>query len=154
VRRPHARVARPSLSHKCIAPAHGVIDNTIREQWIIVISASQPSGSTSQLFQAANHPIDSFKFWWEKLGVSRGLWSGKRDASEIQDLWIDIRDSLSEIEEFQSRNPKNDQTFFRLGQDVARAVGALSSCERVALWEHDNVTRRPTREALRSKSLM
>jgi hypothetical protein len=92
------------------------------------------SGSTSQLFQAANHSMDSFKFWWEKFGTSRGLWSGPRDASEIQDLWSDIRDSLTEIDEFQNRHSRNDQTFFRLGQDVAKAVAALSSCERVALW--------------------
>jgi len=92
------------------------------------------SGSTSRLFQAANHSIDSFKFWWQKFGVSRGLWSGQRDASEIQDLWSDIRDSLTEIEDFQNKHARNDQTFFRLGEDVAKAVAALSSCERVALW--------------------
>jgi hypothetical protein len=92
------------------------------------------SGSTSKLFQAANHSIDSFKFWWEKFGISRGLWHGQRDANELQDLWIDIRDSLTEIEEFQQKNSKDNQTFFRLGEDVAKAVAALSSCERVALW--------------------
>jgi len=92
------------------------------------------SGSTSHLFQAANHSIDSFKFWWEKFGASRGLWIGKRDASELLDLWSDIRDSLTEIDDFQNRYSKNDQTLFRLGEDLAKAVAALGSCERVALW--------------------
>jgi len=92
------------------------------------------SGSTAQLFQAANHSIDSFKFWWENVGLSKGLWEGSKDPSELQDLWIDIRDSLTDIESFQSKYPPAKQTYFRMGEDVARAVLSLGSCERVALW--------------------
>lgn len=92
------------------------------------------SGSTLRLFQAANHSIDSYKFWWEKFGLARGLWRGAKDATDLQDLWIDIRDSLSDIEAFQTKHSKNDQTFFQLGEDVSKAIVALGSCERVALW--------------------
>jgi hypothetical protein len=92
------------------------------------------SGSTSRLFQAANHSIGSFKFWWERFGLTRGLWDGQKDASDLQDLWIDIRDSLTEIEAFQTKYSKIDQTYFRLEEDVSKAVIALGSCERVALW--------------------
>jgi hypothetical protein len=92
------------------------------------------SGSTSRLFQAANHSIDSYKFWWEKFGLARGLWHGAKDATELQDLWIDIRDSLIEIEAFQAKYSKDNQTLFRLGEDVSKAIVALGSCERVALW--------------------
>jgi hypothetical protein len=92
------------------------------------------SGSTSRLFQAANHPIDSFKFWWAKFGLARGLWDGDKDADELQDLWQDIRDALDEIEAFESSNSNATQTYFRMVQDVARAIISLGSCERVALW--------------------
>lgn len=92
------------------------------------------SGSTSRLFQAANHSIDSFKFWWEKFGIARGLWDGQKDATELQDLWIDIRDSLTDIERFQTKHTKAEQTYFRLGEDVSKAMITLGSCERVALW--------------------
>jgi hypothetical protein len=92
------------------------------------------SGSTSRLFQEANHPMDSFKFWWEKFGLARGLWQGEKDADELQDLYVDIRESLTDIETFQAVHPEGDQTFFRLGEDVSKAVIALGSCERVALW--------------------
>lgn len=92
------------------------------------------SGSTARLFQAANHSTDSFKFWWEKFGLAKGLWDGKKEASELQDLWIDIRDSLADIESFQTENPIANQSYFRLGEDVAKAMVSLGSCERVALW--------------------
>ena len=92
------------------------------------------SGSTSRLFQEASHSIDSFKFWWEEVGLGRGLWQGKKDASELQELYVDIRDSLTDIELFQAKHPKGDQTVFRLGEDMSKAVIALGSCERVALW--------------------
>jgi hypothetical protein len=92
------------------------------------------SGSTSRLFLEANHAIESYKFWWEKFGLARGLWQGKKDASELQDLYLDIRESLTDIASFQTRHSKSDQTFFRLGEDVSKAVITLGSCERIALW--------------------
>jgi hypothetical protein len=92
------------------------------------------SGSTARIFQAADHSIDSFKFWWEKFGLAKGLWEGDKDASELQDLWIDIRDSLTDIDAFQAKHSKVKQTYFRLGEDVAKAMVSLGSCERVALW--------------------
>jgi len=92
------------------------------------------SGSTARLFQEANHSVDSFKFWWEQMGLTRGLWHGGKDASELQDLYGDIRDALNDIETFQAIHAKKDQTLFRLGTDVSKAVIALGSCERIALW--------------------
>jgi hypothetical protein len=92
------------------------------------------SGSTSMLFQAANHSTAPFKFWWEKFGLARGLWQGEKDVGDLQDLWSDIRDSLMEIDAFQAKHAKDNQTVFRLGEEVSKAMVTLGSCERVALW--------------------
>lgn len=92
------------------------------------------SGSTSRLFREANHSIESFKFWWQQFGVDRGLWEGKANSTDLQDLYTDIRDSLAEVEDFQRNNSKANQTVFRLVGDIPKAVVTLGSCERVALW--------------------
>jgi hypothetical protein len=92
------------------------------------------SGSTKRLFQAASHTLESFEFWWEGVGHARGLWDGKRDVAGLQDLWVDIRDLLTDMEAFQARHKPKDQTFFRLGKEIGHTIVGLGSCERVALW--------------------
>jgi hypothetical protein len=92
------------------------------------------SGSTTRLFQEASHPLESFKFWWEAVGHARGLWDGKKDAPGLQDLWVDIRDLLTDMEAFQAKHKPKDQTFFRLGKEIGHTIVGLGSCERVALW--------------------
>lgn len=92
------------------------------------------TGSTARLFQEADHSIESYRFWWEKFGVARGLWHETIEAEEIRDLWSDIQESLDDIEVFQELHSKSDQTLFRLGQEIPKAVATLGTCERVALW--------------------
>jgi hypothetical protein len=92
------------------------------------------SGSTSRLFQAADHSIDSFKFWWQQFGVDRGLWQGKASSTDLQDMYTEIVDSLTEVDNFQKNNTKVNQTLFRLGEGIPKAIITLGSCERVALW--------------------
>jgi hypothetical protein len=98
-----------------------------------VLLLRSASGSTMRLFQAAGHSVQSFAFWWEAVGHARGLWDGTRDA-DLQDLWIDIREFLTDVEAFQDRHMPQDQTLYRLCSEMGHAVVGLSSCERVGLW--------------------
>jgi hypothetical protein len=52
----------------------------------------------------------------------------------LTDLWADIEVCLSEIDDFESRNSLAQQTFYRIGNELGRALAGLASCERVAIW--------------------
>ncbi len=92
------------------------------------------SGSTARLVQRSGLTPDSIQFWWNGFGQARGLWEGQREADTLTDLWADIEVCLSEIDDFESRNSLAQQTFYRIGNELGRALAGLASCERVAIW--------------------
>jgi hypothetical protein len=92
------------------------------------------SGSTAELFQAAGFTSEAVAFWWERMGQSRGLWEGAKEAEDLLDLWADIELLLSDLDIFQKGHTPDAQTFFRIGSDLGQAIAGLSSCERVAVW--------------------
>ncbi len=92
------------------------------------------AGSTAQLIQAAGLTRESVEFWWDRLGQGRGLWDGPREDGSLTDLWADIEPLLRDIEGFQEKYTRAEQTFFRVGSELGHVLASLGSCERVAIW--------------------
>jgi hypothetical protein len=91
------------------------------------------SGSAADLLLSAGMTAELTMFWWNKLGVGRGLWEGSKDADELVDLWADINILLSELDSFQEKHPE-DQSFLRLGRELGPTIVGLGGFERVAIW--------------------
>jgi hypothetical protein len=92
------------------------------------------SGSASELIRSAGLPANSISFWWNEFGPDRGLWEGSKPSEELVDLWADVEPLLNDIDSFQSRHQASDQTFLRLGSELAHALVGLGGTERVAVW--------------------
>jgi hypothetical protein len=92
------------------------------------------AGSTAQLIQASGSSAEAVDFWWNGLGQARGIWDGDRSGEGLTDLWADIEPLLQEIEGFQTKYRSDEQTFFRLGNELGSTLVGLASCERVAIW--------------------
>lgn len=92
------------------------------------------SGSACQLFRAAGISSTQISFWWEELGMVRGLWPGKKTRTELFDMWEDISLHLEKIRDFQNQHQQSAQSFYRVGTDLADVVMGLGGSERVAIW--------------------
>jgi hypothetical protein len=92
------------------------------------------SGATSSLLLASGLTADLTLFWWNNLGVARGLWDGSKDPTDLVDLWADIDLLLNDLEKFQQKYPAKSQSFGLVGSELAASIVGLGSCERVAIW--------------------
>jgi hypothetical protein len=92
------------------------------------------AGSSLQLIRSSGIAGEKLQFWWNELGVGRGLWDGTKDRTELLDLWDDITVLFEDIRGFQESTPANDQTFQLIGSKIPHVVTGLGGCERVAIW--------------------
>lgn len=92
------------------------------------------SGAALELLQSASLTADSTMFWWNNLGVARGLWDGLKGADQLTDLWADIDLLLRDLETFQHKHGAANQSFLRVGSELGSSLVGLGSCERVAIW--------------------
>lgn len=92
------------------------------------------TGSTLKLVRSAGISSDKLQFWWGQLGISRGLWDGTKDRTDLLDLWEDILVLFQDIEAFQAATPAAQQTFQLIGSQMPQVVTGLGGCERVAIW--------------------
>jgi hypothetical protein len=92
------------------------------------------SGAALGLLQSASLNADATMFWWNNLGVARGLWDGAKSADQLTDLWADIDLILRDLEAFQQKHGAANQSFLRVGSELGSSLVGLGSCERVAIW--------------------
>jgi hypothetical protein len=92
------------------------------------------SGSCAALLRNADLTSDSMSFWWSQLGQDRGLWEGAYEATDLLDLWADIKTWLEDIESFEQNSSATPPSFFKVGSDLRDALRGLGSCERVGIW--------------------
>jgi hypothetical protein len=92
------------------------------------------SGATAHLVERSGLTASSIEFWWHGFGQARGLWEGQREADTLTDLWADIEEWLGDLHDFETRNSRVEQTFYRIGNELGRVLPGLASCERVAVW--------------------
>jgi hypothetical protein len=92
------------------------------------------TGSTLRLVRSSGIAPDTLEFWWNKLGVNRGLWDGPMQKADLLDLWNDISALFEDIRLFQNSTPEPQQTFQLIGNKIPQVVVGLGGCERVAIW--------------------
>jgi hypothetical protein len=92
------------------------------------------TGSAHDLLQQAGFSAAALEFWWRAIGEARGLWDPASPPAELVDLWLDVKETLSEIELLGSRDPGALQSVKRIAAGVGEGFHVLCSHERVGLW--------------------
>lgn len=92
------------------------------------------TGSAHDLLKQAGFDARALSFWWESIGVARGLWDGAAPPAQLSDLWADIRDTLQDVEDTIASDPSALSSIGGLGYGMNGRLNMLSSHERVGLW--------------------
>lgn len=92
------------------------------------------TGSAQDLLSQAGFNAASLTFWSDSIGASRGLWDPSTPPDRLTDLWADIKDTLSDIDDLEISNPTAYSTMHSLRYGPAAQLHMLSSHERVGLW--------------------
>lgn len=69
-------------------------------------------------------------FWTSEVGIDRALWPTGDQPISMLDLWTDVGDAISEL----NNNLNAGDSFNSLWKRFPLATSVLSSCERVCLW--------------------
>ncbi len=92
------------------------------------------TGSAHGLLKQAGFDANALSFWWQSIGVARGLWRDADPPDQLSDLWADIRDTLLEVESTTTSNPSALSSINGLGYGMDGRFNMLCSHERVGLW--------------------
>lgn len=72
-------------------------------------------------------------FWWGHLGEDRTLWDVTSEPAQMIDLWTDVEQALSTLENWEVGAP-GAYSYWRLWQEQATSAAVLGTCERIGLW--------------------
>ena len=90
------------------------------------------TGAAARLLVSAGFTGSSVSFWINELGNARGYWNGPH-RGEISDLWADIRDLVSVIDDLQATAGTYEPGLHTVLTDFGSSLTSLGSCERIAI---------------------
>lgn len=94
------------------------------------------TGSCFQLINSATFSSTDLEFWWNNLGVERGLWNQRNkpgnNLGDINSLWDDVDDALQKMATWNSKVIHPSYSGFINKQNASLRV--LEGCERIGLW--------------------
>jgi hypothetical protein len=94
------------------------------------------TGSCFQLINSASFSSTDLEFWWNNLGVERGLWNRRNkpgnNSGDIISLWDDVDIALQKIDMWKRR--VNQPSYSGLINTQNTSLRVLESCERIGLW--------------------
>ena len=116
-----------------------VLPNAIESSPLAVISRAillsrVAAGSIESLINEAGFDPSKLSFWWSEIGTSKGLWHRDNVPESALDLWSDIEMTIADVDNYQSGRGCDEQTIYDIGVELGHSLAALSSCERVAVW--------------------
>ena len=74
---------------------------------------------------------DNMLPWFELIGIARGFWSDNEAPAEIADLWTDVDNAVSDLEESIALEPMDQCVFIEL---ISSQAVLLSQTERACMW--------------------
>ena len=94
------------------------------------------TGSCFQLITSATFSSSDLEFWWNNLGVERGLWNQRNkpgnNSGDIISLWDDVDTALQKLVAWNSR--VSHPSYSGLINKQNTSLRILESCERIGLW--------------------
>jgi hypothetical protein len=89
--------------------------------------------SARQQLVKAGYTMDHLKFWWQRYGMTRGLWDTTTQPDNPLDLWADVREALAELQAWQmAQGGGASLRAWRKAQ--SHIVELLGAFELVAVW--------------------
>ncbi len=92
------------------------------------------TGACAGLFQNAGYKRSDLEFWWQDLGKNLGFWDRSSLPDTLTDLWGDVEDVLSSLEEWISDHDPKNPSMFAFKSNKNSGIDVLSGCERIGLW--------------------
>ena len=92
------------------------------------------TGACGELFQKAGYKRSDLEFWWQDLGKNLGFWDNSNLPDNLTDLWGDVEDVLSSLEQWISDYDQQNPSMFTFKSNKNSNLDVLSSCERIGLW--------------------
>jgi hypothetical protein len=92
------------------------------------------SGACARLIRTVGFESADLRFWWSPLGIERGLWAPGAEPGSFSELWVDVRDALTGLNEWQEENKAGRPSYASWLRECANEFIPLTSCERIALW--------------------
>jgi len=92
------------------------------------------TGLCSRLLENTGISKDELAFWWNPLGVERGLWKLGEEPDEFTDLWADIESAIEETKKWNCENHEEQSCLMNLINSHSQYLMRLGECERIALW--------------------
>ncbi|SDZ48670.1 hypothetical protein SAMN05216554_4148 [Herbiconiux ginsengi] len=89
--------------------------------------------ASRRLIEDAGSGLDDTSFWWEALGVERGIWRTAPATNDLRDFWEDISDELDVVEDWLDRDVGN-YTSLDLAAACPRIFSRLAQFELPGLW--------------------
>jgi hypothetical protein len=91
------------------------------------------TAAVRQLLVGAGYTQDHLRFWWERIGQSRGLWDHSVAAIRPEEAWADIRDCIDETTDWFANNAAVSSVN-RWRRAQAASVELLGAFELVGIW--------------------
>lgn len=92
------------------------------------------TGLCSRLLENTEIVKEELNFWWNPLGIERGLWKQGEEPDEFTDLWADIETAIEETKKWNFENRNEQSCLVNLIDTHSQYIMRLGECERIALW--------------------
>ncbi len=89
------------------------------------------SGANQNLFINSKFSKNDVQYWWEPLGVERGLWASNNNPTNFSGLWDDIEGALIDTKPYFD---DNSLRLYDCQKNHGFSIAKLGECERIALW--------------------
>ncbi len=93
------------------------------------------TGASLELLRGAGLSSADLEFWWHELGIRHGMWDSNNIPDDTVDLWIETRDALDFLFEWEQTCP--DPTMASRNEwrrEISSFSSVLGECERIAMW--------------------
>jgi hypothetical protein len=92
------------------------------------------TGSCAKLIRDTNFTQDDLEFWWNPIGIERGLWEPKNKPTNLTELWADIDYAIEQSKELEISGLNNQCSLANIRGSHSDILSKLGECERIALW--------------------
>jgi hypothetical protein len=119
--------------HSALKPGKSATDHfAVISRAVLLLRIA--TGSAHDLLHQSGFNADALSFWWRSIGEARGLWAPATPPAALADLWADIRDVLTDMEDLGAGGPLAPTSMSGLAETVGDRYRVLCSHERVGLW--------------------
>ncbi len=94
------------------------------------------TGVCFQLINNSSYSSSDLQFWWNNLGIEKGLWNERNkpgtNSGDIVSLWDEVDNAINKMDAWMSRVSRPSYSGLIKTQNTSLRI--LEGCERIGLW--------------------